>query len=320
MFVDEKTAAKLLAEQGDILIFAHRKPDGDTIGSAFGLMRALASLGKRVRVECADPMIVGRMEKIFGSYKPEDFAPAFFVAVDIADTGLLAGVHEPYGGRVDLCIDHHKSNSGYAEKTLLDAGAAATAEIVYRLVIELGAKPTKEIADALYVGITSDTGCFRHANTTAETHEVAAELIRWGADVFAIDKLLYATKTRGRLAVDRFVLQTMEYHCDGRCALLYLPADVYTVYQVDEEDLDGVSAFPRTIEGVLVGVTVRDKGDGTFRISLRTGDPVDASKICAVFGGGGHKNAAGCIMSGELAAVKTRLMGAIHREMAELGL
>jgi phosphoesterase RecJ-like protein len=320
MLVDEKTAATLLAEHDDILIFAHRKPDGDTIGSAFGLMRALAMLGKRVRVECADPMIVGRMEKILGSYTQEDFDPSYFVAVDVADEGLLAGVHKPYGGRVDLCIDHHKSNSGYADKTLLDAGAAATAEIVFRVVGELGAKPSKEIADSLYVGITSDTGCFRHANTTAATHEVAAELIRWGADAFAIDKLLYATKTKGRLAVDRLILQTMEYHCDGRCAFFSLPADVYTAYQVAEEDLDGVSAFPRTIEGVLVGVTVRDQGDGQLRVSLRTGDPVDASRICALFGGGGHKNAAGCTIRGELVEVKTRLIEAVGREMAELGL
>lgn len=320
MFIDAKQAARLLSERDNILIFAHRKPDGDAIGSGFGLMRALHSLGKKARVECADPMIVGRMETIFGVYRPQEFQPDYFVAVDTADESLLLGIHEPYGGTIDLCVDHHGSNSGYAVNTLLDVEAAATAEAIYDVTLALGAQPSKAVADALYTGLTTDTGCFRQANTTARTHEIAAILMRWGADSHTIDKLMFSTKSKGRLNVERMLLQTLEYHVDGKCAVIFLPADVYTAYGIEEQDLDGIAAFPRLIEGVMAGVTVRDKGDGGFRVSLRTEDPVNASVICANFGGGGHRNAAGCTMEGSPESVKERLLAAVRAELAAKGL
>lgn len=308
--------AKLLLERDNIVIFAHRKPDGDTIGSCFGLYHALKGLGKRVRIECADPLIRGRFAKIFGSYQPETFEAAFLVAADVASEDLLSGVHLPYGRPVDVCIDHHKSNTFFALRTLLDPTAAATAEIALRVIQAMGVKPDKNIANAIFTGLTTDTGCFKFSNTTAGTHMAAAEMLRWGADSAFINKLMFDTKSRGRLEVDKAMMDSLSYHFDGKCAVIFLPEDTAQRYGVTEEELDGISAFPRSIEGVLAGVTIREKGED-YRISLRTVSPMDASAVCSAFGGGGHSNAAGCTLSGTLEEAKEKILSAVEKEIAK---
>jgi phosphoesterase RecJ-like protein len=324
MHIDEQAAAKLLAVSDNILIFCHRKPDGDTIGSAFALLRALELLGKTARIECADPLLTGCYAKIFGEYAPKPFDPAFIVAVYVADESLLGDVHKPYGGKINLCIDHHKSNRFYAAQTLLDADAAAAGEVVYHVVKALGVgcdagiSRDKSIADAVYTAISADTGCFRHANTTDRSLDIAAEMMRWGANSYRVNKLMFASKSHAQLAAEGFLLETLDYGLDGRYAQIYLPASIYRTYGVTKSDLDGVSAIPRTIEGVLAGVVIREKDDGTYRISMRTEDPIDASHICGEFGGGGHKNAAGCVMAGEPNAIKERLMEAVLWELNKI--
>jgi len=317
MLIDEKAAAKMLAEQDNILIFCHKKPDGDTVGSAFALLHALELLGKTVRIECADPLLTGKLADILGPYEPKEFKPELLVAVDVADEYLLFGVHRPYGGKIHLSIDHHKSNKYYAAATVLDAGAAATAEIICRVVKELGVTACKAVADAIYTGISTDTACFRHANTTSYTLEAAAEMMRWGADSYRINKLMYATKSRARLAAETFLMETLEFGLDGRYVQMFLPLNIYETYGVAEDDLDGVSALPRTIEGVIAGVTVRERDDGSFRVSMRTEDPIDASGVCGAFGGGGHKHAAGCVMAGGPSLIKERLMNEIIRQLKD---
>jgi phosphoesterase RecJ-like protein len=313
--IDERAAARLLLERDNIVIFAHRKPDGDAIGSCFGLLFALLELGKKARVECADPLIAGKYEDIIGSYEPLAFEPEYFVAADVADEGLLLGVHKPYGGRIDLCVDHHGSNTFFAENTVLDSQAAAAAEIVYRVVLELGIIPGKNIANAIFLGLTTDTGGFRYPHTTASTHDVAAETLRWGADGALINRLVFFTKSKGRLAVEKFMLDTMEYRFGDRCVYVLLPADIHERFSVAEEELDGIAGFTNTIEGVLASVTVRQSHEGEYRVSLRSKDPVDSARICAAFGGGGHRNAGGCVMKGTDDEVREKILAEVEKQM-----
>ena len=166
MRIDEKAAARLLEGQDDFLILTHGHPDGDTLGCAFALCRGLQKCGKRARVECTDE-IPAKFSYLWREVEQEAFAPRFFVAVDVADPKLLGKrLEERYAAHIDLCIDHHGSNTLYAAQTLLDASAGAACEVIYEVLRELGVEMDEQIADCIYTGLSTDTGCFRYSNAT----------------------------------------------------------------------------------------------------------------------------------------------------------
>lgn len=309
MIITPQAAAERLAARNHIAILAHNKPDGDTLGSCFALLYALEALGKTARVECADGF-PERYGMICGGYSPKPFAPQYVVACDVAGADLLGGLETAYPA-VDLCIDHHKSNTLFAACTVLDPAAAAAAQILHQVIRALGVRPDFRIATALYTGLSTDTGCFRFANVTSAALRLAAEMIDCGADYRLVNKRMFDSKSRGRIAVEQAVMQTLEYSHGGRCAIITLPHDVYERYGVTEDDLDGLSALPRRIEGVLCGIMIKEQQSGSHRISMRCDPPLDASAICQLFGGGGHTGAAGCNLTGSLEAVKQRLREAV---------
>lgn len=320
MDISYKKVAELILKNDNIVIFAHRKPDGDTIGSSFALLSGLLGLGKKARIECADPFVFGRYKKLLGEYKPLEFEAEYFISVDVADSILLGGAHEKYGGVINIAIDHHMSNEFYAENTLLEVRAAATAEIMYNMLKELKAPVTKEMANALFLGITTDTGCFKFRNVTASTHRIVADLIEYGADHAYINKLMFDTKSMARLKIESDVLKTLEFYFDNTCAVIYIPANAPEKYGTTEDDIDGITAIPRSIEGIYVGVCVTDRGDGAYRVSVRTENPADASYICSQMGGGGHVNAAGCVIKGSKDKVMEKLLKIIRSELKQKNL
>jgi len=317
MQIDVKTACEKLNAADNILILTHQRPDGDTLGAAFALLHVLIAAGKKARVSCHSGF-PARYGFLSGGYAPdESFSPEFTVAVDVASLPLLCDDFEKHKGKIDMCIDHHKSNSMYAKFTLLDTDAAAACEIVYELIKGLGGKITTAVADAIFAGITTDTGCFKYSNVTARTHEIAADMIRFGANHAMINKIMFDTKSRGLLMVEQMILKNTKYYFDGRCAVIFLPSGLNERYQVLDDELDGISSFPARIAGVVAGVTIKASEDlsGKFRVSVRTASPVDASKICLSFGGGGHANAAGCTLAGTLEEVTEKLLAAIQKEL-----
>ena len=318
MNVTIEQAAKLLTDNDNIVILAHQKPDGDTLGSCFALLYALEAQGKTARVECADGY-PERYTFLYGAYAPGEFTPGFIVAADVASVSQLGALAAKYP-RVNLCIDHHKSNSLCAENTLVDASCPAATQIMYRVILAMGVTVDRKIADCLFTGLSTDTGCFRFANVNAGSHRLAAELIECGADHHGINKRMFYTKSRGRLEVEKLMMENLSFHLDGKCAVVCLPADLRERFDVLEEELDGIAAFARRVEGVLAGVTVRANADGTYRVSLRTDSPVDSSAICQNFGGGGHTGAGGCTMTGPLEIVVARLVEAVERELARVGM
>ncbi len=315
--IDVAKAAELLNAADNILILTHRNPDGDTLGSGFALMHALRSTGKKAKVLCCDE-IPKKYFYMFGE-KQEDFSAEYTVAVDVADIKLLGnGLSREFENKIDLCIDHHGSNTEYADNLLLRS-CAATCEIVYDIVNALGVEITPLIADCLYTGISTDTGCFLFSNVTPETHIIAADLIKKGADYVNINKVMFETKSIGYFKLEELALNTIKTYFGGKCAVMSITQKMLSESGTDESDCDGIAGIPRKIDGVLVGVTVRERNDGSYKVSLRSHEPVDSAKICKLMGGGGHARAAGCeIDSDALESEKAKLLSIIEDELKNI--
>ena len=238
-------------------------------------------------------------------------------SVDVASVQLFGennGMTQ-FSRHVDLCIDHHAGNSGYADFTLLNGSAAAAAELLYEVINAMGVAITPHIADCLYTGLATDTGCFRFSSTTANTHIVAAKLIEAGCHVEELNTLLFDTKPRERMEAERIARNHLEYYLDGRCALIYLTRDEIEQSGVDPADLEELTSLPVSIEGVKVGLTLRQQPGGSYRISVRTAKGVDACAIARRLGGGGHSRAAGCELLGNLENAKNAILAEVEAEL-----
>lgn len=302
-------AAAMLRNADNILILCHKNPDGDTIGCGSALYYALASLGKTVAVLCSDP-IPHRLSYTRPRLFRGEFEPGLVVAVDVAGTQLFgdSGLMPSYSRRVDLCIDHHAGNNGYAQYTLLNPEAAAAAELLWEVIEAMGVQLDSQMADCLYTGLATDTGCFQFANTKAKTHRVAARLMEAGARVEELNTLLFATKTRGQMEAERIARSHLEYALDGRCALIWLDRDEIEASQADPSDLEELTALPIGIEGVKIGLTFRQQPGGSWRVSIRTANGVDAVAVARRLGGGGHLRASGCELLGTLDNAKSAVL------------
>lgn len=304
MTLDLSQCLGVLRENDNFLVLSHDHPDGDTLGSAFALMYILKKLGKKCRFLCADP-VPKSFSYIFDEVKNDDIVPEFVIAVDVADEKLLGKLFDEYKGKTDLCIDHHASNTHYAKYELLEDRAAAC-EIIYNLALCADIKIDKYLGECIYTGISTDTGCFKYQNTTSSVLRIAAELYDVGIDYKKINKLMFETVSKNLLALELLARETLEYRFDGRCALITLTRDMYEKSGSGEDECYGITALPRQIEGVLIGAVIKEKQDGSYGISVRTGTEADASEICARLGGGGHKGAAGCRLYCSLEETKER--------------
>ncbi len=310
MRIDLQQAAQALREANDILVLSHKAPDGDTLGSAAALCTALQRMEKQVCFACSDP-IPPKYESLFAQFKPQQFEPKFIAAVDIADTCLLGKATEQFGGKIDLAVDHHVSHKDYARQTYLDSTAASTTQIIYALFCHMGIPIDKQLADCLYTGLCTDTGCFRYPNTTADAFETAAQLARAGAEVAQINRVLFDTKSRARLTVEHLAMESISFYESDRFAMMEITEEMMKTAGAAESDVEGLAALPRQIEGVLLAATLREKQDGGYKISMRATPPYDAGAVCAQFGGGGHKGAAGCIIDGDKETAKKQLIQAV---------
>jgi phosphoesterase RecJ-like protein len=304
MKIDLQRAAGLLREKDNILILTHRNPDGDTLGSGFALLRALKNMGKRVRLQNNDP-IPKKYEYLFRDIETEDFEADFVVSVDVAERRLLGDdLGEKYGDRVDLAVDHHESSRLFAKETYCEPDSASCCELIYLIIEAMGTPITKEIADCIYTGMSTDTGCFRYSNVTPRTHQIAAELIKAGADHSRINVRMFETKTMGDFMLEKMCLDTLEVFSEGKVAVITVTKDMLTQCGVDKSALDAIKLLTRQIEGVEIGITVKEESDGKAGVSVRTGENYDAAAICAHFGGGGHMRAAGCEIKGTVEYAK----------------
>lgn len=304
MRIDVNQCAQLLKDNDNILILTHAHPDGDTLGCGFALCRALMKLGKICAVINSD-VIPKKYDYLFDDIAPIRFKPGYVVAVDVATPNLLGDLNGQY--HIDLCIDHHSTNTEYADNLLLEDTPAAC-EIMYDIIKALDVEIDSKMAGCLYTGLTTDTGCFRYASTTAKTYRAAADLIELGADNGTINRVMFETKTKTYARLERMALESMEFFENERVAVITVTQDMYKKTGSNEQETEALAPLTRQVEGVEIGITIREKTDGTCKASLRTFESVNAAELARFFGGGGHNQAAACRFDCGVDAAKAQLV------------
>ena len=306
----ELEAARRLRRMENVLILTHVRPDGDTVGCAAALCLALRKLGKTAYL-LPNPGVTENTAPFVTPYEaPVDFQPEYVVSVDIAALQLLPENAKMYAGQIELAIDHHPSFEAFGQQNIVRPEAAACGELVYDIIRHLTAMDA-EIALPLYVAVSTDTGGFQFANTTAYTHIVAAALMETGIDYQSVNKRFFRTKTRKRLALEADMLTHIEYFDRDRVAFLSVPLSLMARLQATESDAEELSSLGAQIQGVYCAVTFRELGEGEWKLSVRTGDRVNATEVCRMMGGGGHARAAGCTVRAGLPEVKRQCLAAI---------
>ena len=302
--------AERLKDLRNVTILTHAHPDGDTIGAGFGLCYYLRSVGVKANVKNSDGF-PQKFEFLFENYKPQEFEEECVVSVDVADVQLLGAELEHYADRIDLCIDHHVSNKMVARDIYVDGDASATCLIIFELLKVMGAKIDKLTASCLYTGIATDTGCFMFQNTTPAAHRAAADLKELGVDATFINRRMFQVKSSGRIFAEQKVISAMRFANDGQIALIAITNDLINKFNVDRADLDGFAGIPLSVDGVKIGITLKQQpeDESLFKVSIRTVD-ADASAIAERFGGGGHIRAAGCTVLGMVDEVAEKVISA----------
>ena len=289
-------AADYLLAHDNYTILSHRRPDGDTLGSTAALCLGLRQLGKTAHV-LRNPEITERFAWLHeGLTKEEAGENDTIVTVDVASPGMLPAAFEPLLGRISLRLDHHSSATSFTDAELVDGGSASCAELVWDVLTLAGVTADRKIAEAVYVGLSTDTGCFRYANTTAHTFSVAAQCAQAGAGIYMLNQELFETNTLARLKMQAWIVDHMKLLQNGKMAIVAIPRALEEEIGVTQDDMDNISSFPRTVAGVCMAATLRESKEGDTKLSVRAIPGHDATLITTQFGGGGHKGAAGASM------------------------
>jgi len=302
-----ESAAKQLKDANNILITAHIHPDGDSLGSMLALNHYLKSIGKSVQMMLDDE--VPRLYKFLPGYEyivkpsPLMIQPDLLVVLDASDLERIGKTSEVCQAPI-LNIDHHISNTKFADYWFIDHKAAATGEIIFRLLEMEKVSISSQIAMCLYTAIATDCGFFRYANTSPYTLRCAAQLIESGIKPHVISEYM-ETKPLDSLVNMVKVLETLELHCDGKIAAITIEFSESD----NSESSEGLVNYPRNIEGVEIAIMFKFSSPTTARISLRSRN-VDVSKLALLFGGGGHERAAGCSITGTKSEVKQKMFKA----------
>ncbi len=239
----------------------------------------------------------------------ETFVPETVLSVDIADLSLFPAGTQGYANRIDLSVDHHNSSRAFSRTLWCNPHAAATGEMILHLIDLLEIPLDKTIADAIYTAISTDTGCFKFSNVSADTFTAAARCATAGADIARLNLELFIIKTPSRIKLEGAVQANMQFFETGRIALVKISREMIETMHITIDDLDGIAAIPRNVEGVEIGITVTEQDDGC-KVSVRTCAHINAAEICERFGGGGHRAAAGCNINGNIHTAGEQLVAA----------
>jgi len=294
--VTRAEAAAFLAAQDHFIILTHIRPDGDTIGSAAALCRGLRQLGKTAHVLENRGVSQHFLWLHEGLTTRQVQETDCVVCVDVAAPKMLPDDFQPLLGRVALRIDHHDSATSFTDQELVDPQSASCAELVYDVLMELGCRMDADLAEAVYVGASTDTGCFRYANTTAHTFETAAACARAGAGIYRLNQDLFETNTLAKLRMQGWIVDNLKMLRGGSMCVCAIPRSVEKAMGVTGDDMDNISSFPRTVAGVCMAATLRQMENGDVKLSVRAIPGYDATRITVRFGGGGHKGSAGATL------------------------
>jgi phosphoesterase RecJ-like protein len=301
-----------------IVVTSHMRPDGDSVGSSLALAWALRALGIEARVIHRDPPPLqladfpGLSDVEVGNTIPAGTGAVVVLECgDLARTGLSG-----FDGLPVVNIDHHPGNTGYGSAQWFDGSASACGELVFEIIDELGVPLSPEMATHLFVAIVTDTGSFRYPGVSPRTFTICARLLEAGADPVSVARRLFDSHTLGRLRLQGAVLQTLEIDGSGRLAILTLDDRTLVASGGTAEETDGLINLPLGVKAIQAAVFFKEAGDGTWRVSLRSKGEIDVGGVARGFGGGGHKNAAGCTLAGDLASVRARVLERVAPEVA----
>lgn len=306
------------------VVVSHLRPDGDALGCqlAFGL--CLRELGKReVAIWNEDGMLdklrfLPRSDLVsLPPAEPQEFD--VLVALDTASHQRLGTPLNSIAGKpLTINLDHHVSNPGYGDLSHIDAASPATGQLLYEFFVDQGLPLTTDMATNLFAAISTDTGSFQYASTTARTYEVAAELIRCGVDFATLSRELYGSYPRRRLELLKSLLHTLRISDDERVASFALDLATARQLGVGPEDNEGLIDYIRAVDTTVVAIFFEELDGGLVRVSMRSKTPAaDVSAICGRFGGGGHVMAAGARVRGTLTEVEERVLLAVDKAIGQ---
>ncbi|HZK23847.1 MAG TPA: bifunctional oligoribonuclease/PAP phosphatase NrnA [Oscillospiraceae bacterium] len=301
-----------------VLITAHIEPDGDAIGSVLAMGLALQQLDVAALMFSADDVpkryqfLVGTNR--FYTHRLPTTSFDCVLTLDCADSKRLQPIWGEIQDKQIINIDHHPTNELFGHLNYVDHTAAATGELVFALLQELGCQIDLEIAKALYVAISTDTGSFKFESTTARTHTMAAELIAAGVNPGALSPLIFDLQTPAALAILRQALSSLTLSADGKIAWIVLTDADMKEAQAHDEDLGGVINYAKNIVGVEVGLIFREQADGTIKVGFRS-HQIDVAKVAASFGGGGHVRASGCSLAEDLPTALQLVLASVSEEI-----
>ena len=289
--------AAYLRQHDNYTILTHRRRDGDTLGSAALLCRGLRAIGKTAHV-LDNPETTPKYRFVVeGLTKPRAEENDTVVCVDVAIADLLPDAFLPLADKIDLRIDHHRNNGPWTPYEYNYATRASCAQVVYDVLEALGVELDIPMADAMYVGISTDTGCFQFGNTSDDTFLAGALCARHTPNLPKLNRYLFATFSLSRLRLQGWIVENAHFSQNGKVCICGLSRKTLDSLGVTEDDLENIAGFPRSIQGVVVSATLREENDGRLKLSVRAPAEVNAEEICKKFGGGGHKGAAAAVLS-----------------------
>lgn len=303
--------ARFLLQHDRYCILTHRRPDGDALGSSAFLCLSLRQLGKTAFV-LENPDVTEKYAHLHRPFaKKQAQEGDVLITVDVAAPNMLQTGSEALVERIALQIDHHGTGKDFGQNCLVDPTSAACGEILYEIATQMGVVLDREMANALYTAISTDTGCFRFANVTARTFRTAAACVEAGGECFQLNQELFMTNSLPKLKLQSWMVENARILQNGKVAIVPLPRSVEEALGVQEDDMENLTGFPRSIQGVKLAATLRESKDGTVKVSVRSVPPIDVAAVCATFGGGGHQNAAGATLAMPLEAATQALIRAL---------
>ena len=316
-----RSIATIMSDLDGILLYPHISMDGDALGSSTALCLALRSLGKKAYVMVNEPVPKNLDFLELGCTTEDDSVlddVQLSLMLDCNGLGRIPGREAAWErGRLKGCIDHHSTTSKDIRFDFqrIEPKSAATAEIVYRLIKDLGAEITLDIANCIFTAITTDTGNFQHVNTTSRSHEIVGHLYKVeGFNSKVISAMIYDRKSKGALKLEGFVLSRLHFYAEGRLAVGVVSQYMLDEYGCTMDETDGIIQRIMSIDGVEGGVLLKEKGDVT-RISLRGRSYINMCKVATQFGGGGHFLASGCTIEADLETAEKTIVPVLISEL-----
>ncbi|WEK56145.1 MAG: bifunctional oligoribonuclease/PAP phosphatase NrnA [Candidatus Cohnella colombiensis] len=315
-------AANFIREQDDFLVVSHVQPDGDAISSTVAMGWLLKQLGKSYTM-LNEGVVPSRLHYLWSSadIKSVELHQAeqkykTIICVDCADFARVGKATEWFADDVRLLnIDHHPTNDSYGQVNLLKFHAAATAEIIFELIDEIGCALDVQVATALYTGMLTDTGGFRYSSTTSQVMAMSSRLIAAGVNGPELAELLLERMTMGQMRMIQRGLSRLSFSANQQIGWLWVTSEDLTETGASNEDLEGLVNYPRNIEGVEVGILFKQNGQQSVKVSLRSAGAVNVAAVAQTFGGGGHVRAAGCRLTVPLEAAIEQVVSVVQNAL-----